>query len=333
MQTSLSRRRFIAVSAAAAGLPLLPFAAGPAVAREPMLHVWRGVVLGADAVLQIHHPDPAAANRFIRMALTEAERLERIFSLYRPDSALVQLNREGRLDVPPADLVRLLSTSVHIGDSTDGAFDVTIQPLWQLYAEHFGRRGCDPNGPSHAAIESALARVGYRAIEIAPALIRFERPGMAITLNGIAQGYVTDRVVDILGREGLTSALVDMGEIRAMGSRPDGSPWRIGLEDPLMPGQTAERISVVSQAVATSGGYGLQFDAAGRFNHLLDPASGASAQRYLAVSVLASNATIADALSTALTFMPLDRVRHVAKAFGIEAHFAMPDGSRIAVAA
>ncbi len=328
-QAPFSRRRFMAVSAAAAGLPLMPLGAKAAGLPGPDLRVWRGVALGADAVLQIHHPDPETASRVIAMSLAEVRRLERIFSLYDPASALVRLNRDGALEAPAADLVRLLSSCIRFGELTDGTFDVTIQPLWRAYAGHFGRAGADPGGPDHAAVRQALALVDFRAIKIDAGRIRLARAGMAITCNGIAQGYITDRVVRILRREGMTSSLVDMGEICAIGRRPDGAPWTAGLEDPRAPGRIYERLELVNRAVATSGGYGLRFDPAGRFNHLLDPTSGESARRYLAVSVVAADAMTADALSTAFSFMPLERAAVVARALGATAHFFMPDGSRI----
>lgn len=290
--------------------------------------MWRGVALGADAVLQMHHPDPEAADRIIATALAEVRRLERIFSLYDPDSALVQLNRDGRLEAPPADLVRLLSSSIRFGELTGGAFDVTVQPLWRAYADHFARADADPDGPDSAVVRQALALVDCRAIEVEPRQVRLARPGMAVTCNGIAQGYITDRVVEILRREGIASSLVDMGEIRAFGRHPGGAPWTAGLEDPQALGRIYERLELVDRAVATSGGYGLQFDPAGRFNHLLNPADGESAHRYLAVSVVAAEATVADALSTAFSLMPLERAVAVAQDVGAMAYFTMPDGSR-----
>ena len=102
---------------------------------------------------------------------------------------------------------------------------------------------------------------------------------MAITLNGIGQGYVTDRVVELLREGGVEHALVDMGETRAIGDHPAGGAWSVGLEDPASPGQVLDRIELIDRAVATSGGYGTQFDPAGRFNHIFDPADGSTSWR------------------------------------------------------
>ncbi len=326
----LSRRRFIHVSAAAAGLALLPASGRLAAANAAEhLRIWRGTALGADAMLQINHPDAAAAERLIEVCLAEVRRLEGIFSLYRADSAISRLNRDGKLAEPPIELVELLGESVATSQMTAGAFDATVQRLWELYAAHFAKPDADPNGPSQAELATALRRVGFTALRIEPDEIAFERRGMAITLNGIAQGYITDRIVALLRCSGIDRSLVDMGEIRAIGARPDGRPWMVGLEDPRHPGEIAERVAIRNLAVSTSGGYGTLFDPAGRFNHILDPATGATSSRYAGVSVIAPTATIADGYSTAFSLMPLEATQTVVSRLGLQAHFALRDGERI----
>lgn len=323
-----TRRRFIAISAAAAGLPLLPIWPEAAHAA-PTLHSWRGVALGADAMLQLNHPDPVAAQRLIERALADVHRLERVFSLYREDSSIRRLNASGNLDDPPTDLVRILAESEEYSRATGGMFDISVQPLWDLYAAHFTRNDADANGPPAEAIAAALAHVDHGSIDSDARRVQLRRAGMGITLNGIAQGYITDRVAEILLASGVDRALVDMGETRALGERPSGGPWLVGLEDPRDPGQIAETIPVRDRAVATSGGYGTQFDAAGRFNHLFDPRNGATSDLYLAVSVVAPTATMADALSTAFSLMPLEDTQRVVERYNIRAHFVLRDGRRI----
>ena len=155
---------------------------------------------------------------------------------------------------------------------------------------------------------------------------------MAVTLNGIAQGYVTDRVAERLKAEGMDRVLVDMGEIRALGHHPAGRPWTVGLTDPANEARTMETLDVADVAVATSGGYGTLFDPAGRFTHLFDPANGGCAREWLAVTVLAPDATTADALSTALSVVPEDRARTILNRFpGVSARFTRRDGSVLAL--
>lgn len=311
MTRPFRRRRFIAITAASAGLATLPLRA-----RSAVLHRWQGAALGAKAEITLHHPDPAAAERLIGACLDEIARLERIFSLYQPESALSTLNRDGRLAAPPFELLDLLATARRVGDLTGGAFDVTVQPLWQLHAEHFGRPGADPEGPPEAAVRRALERVDYRAIAIDPAEIRLLRPDMALTLNGIAQGYITDRVADLLRHEGMTGVLLDLGEIRALGQHPEGRPWRAGLADPEAKRHHLAEVELVDAALATSSARGTAFDATGRHHHLLDPRTGRSAQGAIQASVLAPTATSADALSTALMVMPPASGREVCAAAG-----------------
>ena len=298
------------------------------------MRTWRGVALGADSLIQLAHPDPAEADRLIALCLEEVARLERVFSLHRADSALVRLNRDGVLDAPPADLVRLLSDAVAVSRRTDGAFDPTVQPLWQLYAGHFARPGADPAGPPSAAVRAARELVDRRRLRVAPDRVAFSGRGMAVTLNGIAQGYITDRVSERLRAEGMTDVLVDLGEIRALGHHPSGRPWTVGLADPVVEGRNADTLEIADRAVATSGGYGTPFDPAGRFTHLFDPETGRCAQGWLAVTVLAPDATTADALSTALSVAPEARAAGILDRFpGVAARLTRRDGSVLALRA
>jgi len=294
---AITRRRALTLVAAAAGLSLL----GPAASRAAPKPVrWTGTALGADASLAIYHPDEREARRLIVSAREEIARLEAVFSLYRADSALSRLNRAGYLDAPPLDLVTLLARARWWSERTGGAFDVTVQPLWRMYAEHFAAPGADPGGPPCRAIEAARALVDYRAVDIAAHRVAFARPGMAVTLNGIAQGYITDRVADLLRAQGLAHVLIDLGELRALGTRPDGDPWRVGLADPLRPGGLVDTLDVMDRAVATSAVTGTRFDPAGRHHHVFDPRRGRPGDGLLSASVVAPRATDADALSTAL---------------------------------
>jgi thiamine biosynthesis lipoprotein len=149
-------------------------------------------------------------------------------------------------------------------------------------------------------VNAARALVDYRELQVSPEKITMGNPGMAMTLNGIAQGYVTDRVADLLRANGIENVLVDLGETRAVGEHPDARPWAIGLADPFDPTNYGEVVELVDRALATSGGYGTRFSADGKHHHLFHPASGKSANHNASVSVLAAHATTADALSTAL---------------------------------
>jgi FAD:protein FMN transferase len=309
LTTNLTRRRMIAIAATAAGSALL---AGGRLARASVPVRWHGSALGAQVSIEIFHSDRAEAERLVQLCLQDVRRLERQFSLYRTDSAICTLNRTGILVSPEADLVALLKASLFFSDLTDGAFDPTVQPLWRLYAEHFSSDRPDPEGPPKEKLAETLAKVGLHGLLVSEDRVVLTRREAGITLNGIAQGYATDRVVDTLRAAGLSTTLVNMGEIRAIGTRPDGAPWHVGLADPDEPGAVTEAIDLVDRAVATTAGAGFRFDSAGRFTHLFDPATGCSPALYRTVSVIAPSATEADALSTAFSVMPASRIKNIA---------------------
>ncbi len=300
----LTRRRFVSMLAAAGVTPLVSHRgfAGP----MPTF-TWEGVALGAHAQLSLQHPDEGAAKSAIAACLEEVSRLEAIFSLHRADSALQRLNARGSLDAAPADLRVLLAEALTLAERSDGAFDPTVQPLWALYAAHFSRPGADPDGPPREAILRAKALVDWRKVEIDDAAIRLREPGMAVSLNGIAQGYITDRVGDLLRARGFRHVLVNMGEQLAIGPKWDGEAWRVGIADPAAPATPFIEVPLSGGAIATSGGYGYRFDPAGRFTHILEPKTGAPARRWASVTVLADRAATADGLSTALTVIPAER--------------------------
>jgi thiamine biosynthesis lipoprotein len=289
---------------------------------------WTGSALGARASIVIHHHDRGEARRLVGACLSEVQRLEKVFSLYRTDSALSALNRDGELDAPPFELVELLSTANALSARTDGAFDVSVQPLWSLYREYFSHPGRSDGGPPDRAIEVARRAVDREAVSIAASRIRLRRPSMALTLNGIAQGFITDRVSALLQRAGLDSVLLDLGEVRTLGLRPGDRPWRVDL-----PGQEGEqgRVDLLleeSAAVATSAPDAYVFEPSGRHHHLFDPGSGRSLSHHAAVTVIAPTATQADALSTAFAVMDRAAIARVTASLGsVRVRLLQADGS------
>ena len=174
-----TRRRFLTIAAGLAATGL-----GPRRARAE-LTCWRGVALGAEAQIILDHPDAPA---IIARARAEISRLEAVFSLFQGNSALSRLNATGHLDAPPFELLECLALAGRVHAATGGLFDPTVQPLWRLYAEHFQSGGREA-GPAPAALAAARAKVGLDAVLASPERISFARPGMALTLNGMAQGF------------------------------------------------------------------------------------------------------------------------------------------------
>jgi thiamine biosynthesis lipoprotein len=304
----LDRRRFLAIAATFAAMGSLP-ARGALAAPSAQPAVWKGVAMGALASMTLVHPDRRQAQAMIARCVAEVERLEAVFSLYRPQSALSRLNAEGVLEDPPGELVELLAFSLALAERSHGAFDPTVQPLLRLYFAHFSRPGASPQGPAADAIAAARQAVGFADVEVTPRRIRLGRPGAAITLNGVAQGFVTDRVAELLLASGFGDVLIDLGEGRAIGHGPKGRPWRAAVADPAAPERSLFELPLggaggEQQALATSGGYGTRFGPDPRVHHLLDPATGRSANYHASVSIAAARATLADGLSTTLSILP-----------------------------
>ena len=298
---AVTRRRFITISAAMALLPAVA-RAGQGATRQ-----WTGQALGARASIRLDHPDGEA---IAARAMAEIARLEDILSLYRPASALSRLNGAGRLDNPPFELLECLSLAGSVHRASGGRFDPTVQPLWALWAEAAanGRR------PDAGAIEAVLRRTGWDKVRLDAAAITLA-PGTALTLNGIGQGYVADRVAALLEAEGLTDILVDTGELRALGGAPDGGDWPVRLE-------TGARLPLRQRSLATSAPLGTTFDQGGRDGHILDPVTGRpTPAQWRAISISAPSAAIADALATAACLVP-DRA-------GIDAMAASFEGARV----
>jgi thiamine biosynthesis lipoprotein len=310
----VTRRRVLQIIASAGGLACTGNLHAALTAPASVTHSWRGVALGARASITIRHHDPENARRLLQRCIAEIRRLEDVLSLYRQGTAITALNRQGYLDHPPPDLVHVLSLARSYGDVTKGAFDPTVQPLWTLYASHFARPAAHADGPDQHSIDRVRAMVDYRNMSIATRRIALAHPGMGITLNGIAQGYITDRVTDLLRNEGLDDMLVDLGEIRALGRHSDSRPWTVGVKDPTTD-DAMETLTVENQAVATSAGAATRFEETGRHHHLFDPRTGESTRQFRGITVIAPTATTADALSTGFASMDLVDVENVLRRY------------------
>lgn len=268
----ISRRRFLAISAAFA-------VARPAHATAQ----WRGIAFGAEATITLRGP-AEEAEAALADAKAAIEQAESMFSLYRPNSWISRLNASGRAIAPPP-VEELLRICDRVHCETNGLFDPTVQALWTAAAK----------GPLP---ENAHQRVGWQRV-VTGHLVQLGA-GQTITLNGIAQGWATDRVAAALAAHGFENALVNIGEFRA-----DAGDWRVGISDPVE--GLVRSITLAKGAVATSSP---MVDLVNRHPHIFGP----SGQRPLwsTVSVEASNATLADALSTALCLAPRSLVKELA---------------------
>ncbi len=246
--------------------------------------------------LTVIGPDARALDSALDAGMAALRRVEHATSVYKAHGDLSRLNRDGRLADPDPHLVALLSYAAEMSRDTGGRFDCTVQPLWDLWAAHHARG----ERPSPAALRDTVARVDWRAVTLAPGEVRFARPGMAVTLNSVNQGYAADVVMAELARHGIEHAFVDTGEFGARGHHPEGRDWRLGVVAPRDTASLAFTLDPFRRFAATSGDYMTFFSPDFRDHHIFDPRTGTSPPDWSSITVEAASGLEADGLSTAL---------------------------------
>ena len=318
-----SRRRFLKII----GLASIGAISGTALVKLTKADIlkkvtWQGIALGSPAEITIYHPNQKEAEDILSESHKKLVQLENLFSLYKENSQLSMLNKNGYVKNPHPDMLALINLSKKYAEMTDGAFDVTVQPLWNLYNEAFIKTN---KPPLESEIEKTLSLVDWRSISVSKNLINYEKEGMSSTLNGIAQGYITDKISEHLINSGINNTLVQLGEYRGIGDHPDGRPWRLLLSNPEHTDSIGE-IEFTNAAVATSAGLGTPFDLTGKHHHIFDPKNGYNANNYLQVSVTSKTAAEADALATA--FLILNRKASEKIARSLNVGFEILDNDR-----
>lgn len=250
-------------------------------------------------------------NRKAALDAGEAEilRLNDLLSIGNPESEVCNLNKNGS-GILSADTKALVEGALSLYDSTDGAFDITVYPLTELW----GFPSKDYRVPSQDEIDALLPIIDAGKIHYNPntaELVLGDK--QSIDLGGIAKGYTSQRLMEIFREKGVSSAIVSLGgNVQCLGRKPDGSPWRVGIQNPWKQNSgIAAVVQVIDEAVITSGGYERYFEdpETGRiYRHILDTKTGYPAESGLAsVSIVAPNGTLADGLSTALYVMGLEK--------------------------
>ncbi|OYO26715.1 FAD:protein FMN transferase [Janthinobacterium sp. PC23-8] len=292
----MKRRSFLSASlgAIAAGACAWP--------RHAPVHTGVALAFGTTIQIALMHADEPVARMAIRDALAAAQRVDRLMSIYQPGSQVYQLNRDGVLRQPDAQLLAVLAQARALSQLTHGAFDITVQPLWRAWSEAVARGAL----PVPAQRRQAKARVDWRQVEFDARQVTLA-PGMAITLNGLAQGYAADMALAAVQAHGVRHALLDTGEFVACGRKRAHQPWTLGVRDPREPQALAATLFINGCAVATSGDYATSFTPDHLHHHIFDPAVGDSPQELASVTVMAPTGMLADGLSTA--FMVLGRER------------------------
>ncbi len=311
------RRQFmrVALGLCAAGLsPQLLAAQSPD--NAPL--VWRQRAMlgfGTTLWLKAAHANADLLESALDEAVATIRQVEKQMSLFDPHSALSRLNARGQLRQPDSDLLAVLALAGDVSDRSAGAFDVSMQPLWRLWSTASAQGAL----PSARAIAHARKRVNWRAVEVSPAMIRLNQPGMALSLNGIAQGHASDKVKALLQARGIAHALIDTGETSLLGQAPDGSNWTFGIESaarastevpPLLTGD--------GRAMATSSDAHTVFSADHLHHHIMDPRTGYSPTHWSSVTVLADRCALADALTKVFFMLPPESVRATARHWRVD---------------
>ncbi|MDC0933840.1 FAD:protein FMN transferase [Arcobacteraceae bacterium] len=307
--SNISRRKFLKITAVSLAIP---FSSNLLLASTVEKTIWEGKALGANANMTLFHEDPSYAKKTLNICLNEVKKMEKIFSLFDENSSISILNKQGFINNPPKELVQVLQFSHQISKNTKGAFDVTVQPLWNTHAKFFKNNHSNDNQNTEKlkkSIQKAKKLISYKKLIIDEKKISFKKEGMKITLNGIAQGYITDKITNILKEKGFKNVLVDLGEINSIGGYNDKRDWNIAT--PYL--NDREYITLNNMAVASSGGYGTKFNE--KYHHLFDTKTGTSANHLKAVTVKAPNAMLADALSTAIYVMPVKESKKLKKVY------------------
>jgi thiamine biosynthesis lipoprotein len=281
--------------------------------------------MGTLVSLTLLHLSRERAEEALGAALGEMERVVRLLDRFDSASAVSCLNDQGSLAGPPPELTQVMQRAQRLCGLSGGAFDVTVKPLVDLLRRRGLGSGTAPEGasvdplPSYAGggpdprvrdpeLAEACGLVDGRGVTVSPRRVRLGRAGMGVTLDGIAKGYVVDRMAGVLEARGLTDWLIEAGgDIRTAGRREDGGPWRIGVQDPAREGRLPEALELSGGAVATSGGYESFFDRERTAHHLVCADTGRSPGACRSVSVVAPSAMDADALATATFVMGPER--------------------------
>ena len=246
------------------------------------------------------HPSKDEAQDAFGLAFAEIDRLNNLLSRFNESSPVAILNRTGSLQNAPVEVLELVSRSLFYHTQTDGAFDITVTPLIDLYKNSFAA-GVKP---TDAEIQATLKHIGANQIIHTNGHISFAKSNMSITLDGIAKGYIVDRASEILSQNGLHNHLINAGgDIRTVGAAAKKKPWTVAIQDPGKSKHYPDMIKMNNGAIATSGNYEIFYDKEKMFHHIIDAKTGISPTLSSSVTVQTATVMDADALSTSVFVM------------------------------
>ena len=245
----------------------------------------------------------AKAQEAVDEAEAEIQRLDELLSTGNEESEIAQLNQNKNATLSE-DAGYLVERALELNKETDGAFDIAIYPVMEAW----GFPTQNYQVPTADTLESLLKLADASQIiyDENSRKISFDREGMKIDLGGIAKGYTSSRIMDIYKENNISSGLVNLGgNVQALGTKPDGSKWRVAVQSPDDTEDYLGILSVEDKAVITSGGYERYFEQDGKtYHHIINPKTGYPAENGLtSVTVVSEDGTLADGLSTSLFIM------------------------------
>ncbi len=284
---------------------------------QPRIHEVKDTdeIMGTYVSVTIHDHDQAKARQAMDMAFAEMRRIENVLSIYDNSSEVFTLNEEKTVKPPSSELSDNLQKAIYYSNLSDGAFDITVQPILDLYRSSFR----DSNRPpSPEEIDSALDQVDYRRIVLNDDAITIGKD-QKITLGALAKGYAVDKAASILEQNGIRHALINAGgDMRALGNKYQNNAWRIALENPRDKGEYIAIFDISDKAIVTSGDYERYFDENMSFHHIIDPRTGYSARELISVTILADRAFDADAISTTVFVLGKEGMQLIESIDGVE---------------
>ena len=314
------------------GSPTLFYSLG-APGSDPAVAHYRGshASMGTTYRIQLYGAGRDDLPLVAERAFDEVDRIDRLMSVYKRNSAISFINRRaGREPVlVEPELFDFLQRCLAFSRQSQGAFDVTVQPLMRAWG-FFGGPG---RLPSETELRKALQRVGYRKLSLDPGrrTVRFARDGMALDLGGIAKGYAVDRVVSLLREYRIESALVSAGgsTVFGLGAPPGKTAWKIKVRDPAFPRdpqRSALTVALENRCLSVSGSYENSFVHQGvTYSHIMDPRRGRPVQGLLSVAVVAGSGMEGDALDNALFVMGPKKAHGYLKRFPrVQAYYFLP---------
>jgi thiamine biosynthesis lipoprotein len=258
------------------------------------------LAMGTFVAMTAIHPSKDEAEQAIGLAFEEIDRLNSILSHYENSSAIGSFNAAGRLEHVPLEVNDLIARSLYYTQETGGAFDITVKPLVDLYKNSFDGE----KKPTEDQIERTLKLVGSKNIHFQNGVMLFGQSDMAITLDGIAKGYIVDKASEILRANGVANHLINAGgDIRTSGTAARGRAWTVAVQDPTKSKQYPDVITMKDGAIATSGNYEIYYDREKLFHHIINSSTGHSPHLSSSVTVVAPTVMDADALATSVFVM------------------------------